>query len=459
MPRLGRRTGQIFGVALMLASGIGLANVATTAAHADPAYSFGLGNSANVLTGVGSDTIEDILAAYTGADNGISYPALIDKNNVQLASFNAVVPGTFGQPPTLGCIITKPNGPLIDRPNGSGAGQKALSDELQGVAWPQAGQGSSSPAQPATCNQAGGSPVPLGNAIDFARSSSGPSTSSPDQLRFVPFAHDALGVACYDSYGHSSAGDACHVTTAQLQSGYSNTVAGTFTDTNGDLVGVCMVNPNSGTAKFWGTNPNGPINVSLATEQSAATASGCGSTLEEHNGNGFYNAVNNVTGFASQAGKPKAWVVPLSSGQWIAQFNGVSFDRNNMLRQTIAGVSMGEAVIDGNAQNVANGQLLAPNSTFYGTSYGRDVYVVVSTTALTQTALHGGVADIQLMFGNSPSATAPFTPGNSPLDTNTNGGAVICKTTAQSEAVTFGLETTLVAGHSCGVGLPSPFVS
>ena len=81
MLRFGRKAGQLLGAALMLASGAGLANVAATSAHADPSWSYGLGNSAKVLTGVGSDTIEDVLAAYNGEDNGLPYPALVDANH------------------------------------------------------------------------------------------------------------------------------------------------------------------------------------------------------------------------------------------------------------------------------------------------------------------------------------------------------------------------------------------
>jgi hypothetical protein len=467
MVRFGRKGVSVLGALVMGASGVGFLSAATVSAHADPAYSFGASNAAQVLAGAGSDTIQDVVNGFAGADNNKPYPPLLDVNNFQIASFDAVEPGTGvnGAPPVLGCIVTKPGGALFDRPNGSGNGLQMLSDALGTHNWPNstdattnapAGGVQGSAGQPAACNQnagaAGGVPIP-GTAIDFARSSSGAGSSAGgDQLRFVPFARDGVSVICYDATTHAnSAGDACHPTTAELNTGYTS-ATGTFTDGAGDTVGVCIMQPGSGTAKFWGGLPG---MGSAAGNQTAAAASGCnagGFIIEEHNANEFFTR---VTGLITGGSAIKAWVMPMSAAQWIAQGNGTAFDRSNQLRAVglAASPAGGMAPIDG--VTPVNGAFPAatPNPAFYagtGTvdNYGRDVYIVVSTPALTGTNKTGGVAAIQNMFGSTPT---------SPLNAEPGGVAVICQAAAQNEVKSFGFDTTLAAGHTCGVGIASSY--
>lgn len=111
------------------------------------------------LVGVGSDTTENLL-------NGLSTVV------TNLGSYDATGSSQ---------IQTRTGGPLFNRPNGSGSGQKALTASINPNGtdkWP-AGTG-----------------VDITGQVDFARSSSAPSGSLPGtQLTFVPFARDAVSFA------------------------------------------------------------------------------------------------------------------------------------------------------------------------------------------------------------------------------------------------------------------------
>jgi len=474
MLRFGRKGAQVLGAALMAASGVGLLNVATATAHADPAYSYGASNASQGIVVVGSDTIQDLMDGFMGANNNKTYAGLIDVNNFQIASFDAVEPGTGvnGAQPVYGCIITKLNMPTIDRPNGSGSGLQAYSDALQGKSWPNntdtTANGPSNgvqgiTGQPATCNQnggaAGGVPLP-GSVIDVSRSSSGPgNVNTGDQLRFVPFARGALGVVCYDATTHAgTANDACNVTTAELQSAYTG--GGTFTDAAGDTVGVCTPQPGSGTYKSWATDmdPSASASAAQAAETAAGVASGCNAgtpnyLIEEHNGNAF---LVRVQALISGGSGIKAWVYPMDFSQWTAQADGANVDRSANLRALSpfsGSPAGGQATIDGVAPTTGSAPNITINTNFYegvGTTinYGRDMYIVVSTPALTGTSKSGGNVDLQNMFGSTPT---------SPLNQEPGGVAVICQAAAQNLIHQFGFDTTLQAGHTCGVGLPSSY--
>src|ERR1700743_2486058 len=83
--------------------------VSATPAFSDP-------SSFRTLSGVGSDTIQDVM-------NGMGSAVPV------IGSYDAVDPATQV---AGGNIQTKAGGPSYIRPNGSGGGVKALSDSLEG---------------------------------------------------------------------------------------------------------------------------------------------------------------------------------------------------------------------------------------------------------------------------------------------------------------------------------------
>jgi hypothetical protein len=426
MIKFRRKTAQVLGAGLMAASGLGLVGLTqvSQAAHADPSWA-----SFHLETGVGSDTIQDVFDAYSGAANGTGYAALTSSaahGSFQVSSFDAFQPGTSS---TTGCITTKAGGSQFLRPNGSTYGREALSDLAQGLTWPQTGQALISGAVDTSCNA--GASVALTGAVDFARSSAGPAAGDTGTvLTYVPFAHDAVSAAYYDGYGD---GAVATLTQLQIHNAYLN---GTVTLGNGDVVAVCLPQAGSGTRKFWAT-VTGDTDAQM--EAAAATTDHC-TDLEEHNGNAFGT-------FAATAGAQataKDWIFPMSVAQWISQSNGRGADRSNTFRDICAGACVGKvdvASVDvanngtviapytgsyGTGPNGTNpGNTLAANSPFYSSTFGRNVYAVVPTNKIS-----GRTADQSL------------------IDLFSGSTSQICATGGQATAAAFGFDASL--GASCG---------
>lgn len=328
----------------------GLVNLTTTSAHADPAYA----TRSAIAVGVGSDTIQDVFDAFTGADpyppasnSNFFTPLHATTNNAQIASFDAVPAGSNAP----GCITTILGGPTFDRPNGSSKGIEALTDSLSAsTPWQAAGS---------TCTTA---PVNIQGQVDFARSSRGVKTAGTT-LTFIPVARDAVSFAYWD---HST-NVLSNLTSAQLKSLYSS-ASGTIT-VGTDTVKACLMQAGSGTRTFW----ENAIGVTDAQADAAATAAGCNG-LEENGANQFYSSVS-----ALPAGTDA--IIPFSVGSWISQANGAALDRSATGRT--GGVNLGG--IDGSGTPYTG---IAPNeaplATFYAsTTYGRDTYVVVPTAKLS----------------------------------------------------------------------------
>jgi hypothetical protein len=138
-------------LALCLAVSGSLGTAFIGSAHADP-------KQYNALVGVGSDTVQDVMNAFSGNTNNVNYVPLQSSSATsfrQVVSFDAVPPaGTSGA-----CISPKIGGGSFNRPNGSGAGRRALSRAIDGTGYGDA-----------SC----GGPIDISGQVNFARSSAGP---------------------------------------------------------------------------------------------------------------------------------------------------------------------------------------------------------------------------------------------------------------------------------------------
>jgi hypothetical protein len=360
--------------------------------------------------GVGSDTLQDLFNAYSGAEpypNVQTAQAVKDytplrtslaTKNKQISSFDAVDAVTG----TPGCITTKLGGATFDRPNGSSDGVAALSHAQDGTGWQKAG----------TC---AASPGNVSGQIDFSRSSRDHNAVAGTNLTFIPFARDAVSFAFFD---HNT-GNLALLTKTQLTSLYSS---GTGTITVGtDTVKACITQQGSGTTKFWET----AIGVTDAQAQAASAASGCSanpSTLEENGGNSFFTFAN-----AQPAGTDV--VVDFSVGSWISQANGTALDRSANARAgfvDLGAIDPGTGTLGKPYTGTPGTE--APSTTFYtDTTFGRNLFVVVPTSKLA--GLHSDPGLVSLFSG---------------------GTSAICSSAAQTTAHSFGFDSLTGAEGTCG---------
>ncbi len=282
-------------------AGLATLTAMTTSAQADPSF-------VSAYAGVGADVTQDVYAGLSGASPAPPastthfYLPLASSgatNSKTIDSFDAAPAG--GTTLNPGCITTKLGGPSFDRPNSTTAGIAALLAAVNGTGW----QNSS-----ASCT---GAAVNVTGQIDFARAARGPK-SSGTTLTFVPFARDALGVLEFD---HGT-GHLATLTTAQLTALYSSST-GTST-INGDTVYACLTISGS-TPR---SNLESAIGVSDSTANTAANAAGC-NNIQQNSGDNFYT-------FASTLPSGSDAVIPISSGSWIGQANGVGVDRSSSAR-------------------------------------------------------------------------------------------------------------------------------
>lgn len=294
------------------------------AAQADPSA-----GTYKTLSGVGSDTIQDV-------ENGLAtaIPAI--------GSYDATGSAT---------IQTKSSGPSFQRPNGSGAGQNALSASLDGSLF-STGVGTATES--------------ISNQVDYARSSSGPSTSLPGtDLTFIPFALDAVTYAvnaASDFPRDIPLGTAAQMTQTPkpftLRNIY-NCLVTHYTDGDGNsiLIRPLLPQQGSGTRKFW---------LQTLGITDGASLPGCvtdlSNSVEEHNGT-----------FLTGPGD----IAPFSVAQWIAQGNWsalpapVTERRGDVVLGSIGGVKPFTI-------GVGTGAVL--NTSFPVT---RNVYNVVGTSRLS----------------------------------------------------------------------------
>jgi hypothetical protein len=350
-----------------------------TQAQADPVSTTG-------YVGVGSDVTQDFFDSLSGAAAPDSSTTTFftplhtsaSQDNRVVQSFDAFPAG--GSTLNPGCITTTFGGPAFDRPNSSTAGINALLAAING--------GNSWENSSASCT---GAEVNVTGQINFARSARGPKTSG-STLTFIPYGRDATAILV-DDHGD---GNLNTLTTAQLKSIYSSTTG--QTNIGGDEVEGCL--PLSGSAVR--SNLESAIGVSDATASAEAEADDPSGTtdcsqVQQNSGNAFYNT------FATNLPSGTDAIIPISSGDWIGQANGVSVDESATARSnglflasiTDGSTSLGEPY-KGTIPN------LTPNTTYYqDTNYGYNLFTVVPSSKLSGTFEDLGLVSL---FDGSTSA-------------------------------------------------------
>ncbi|MEV6053115.1 Ig-like domain repeat protein [Streptomyces sp. NPDC052107] len=339
-----------FTATLVAAAAVAGGLALTSPAHADPTPA----GTFRKLVGVGSDTTQDVLNALAGDTvNKKSYAdtAVKSASGAGIASYDAIEPGTGS---TTSNITTRSGGPSFLRPNGSGKGRLALSESLTGDKYPDS------------------SGVAIKNQIDFARSSSGPSTSGTT-LTYIPFARDAVGVAV-----KGSALDT--LTVDQLHDIYS----GTLTKVNGQTVHPKIPQSGSGTRKFF-LSAIGLTDATLSPDIPTVQENQADSAVEEDGA-----------------------LVPFSVGSWIAQNNDVAPDYSKQAAADGAHLAAVQLPGDTGATTpviTVNGKLSPVTAYYENATFGRDVYNVVPSRAIDPTSIFFD-KDLYDVFVSSGSHTA-----------------------------------------------------
>ena len=251
---MGKLTRMMAGVASVAAAAALVAGTVTAASAATNDPPKGITPAAYDIVGVGSNTTEYVMDAFSVAYN--KTVKTHNANNPDFYSYDALplgvnVPGNYKIKPKAGCTI-------IARPDGSGQGVDAL-DKTQAIKYK------------------GGSY----QCVDFARSSGGRKPAypadKPGGIVFVAFAKDAITWAARSAAKGGTDAPAS-LTTAQLKAIF------TCTDTNWKQVGgksgpikVYLPQAGSGTLstweKFMGITNLGAC-VSQAPEENEGTYAG-----------------------------------------------------------------------------------------------------------------------------------------------------------------------------------------
>ena len=240
----------------------------TVSASADPTPA----GTIKPIVGVGSDTTQDVV-------NGLGTVV------TAIGSYDAQGTAT---------IKVSAAGPTFARPNGSTQGVQALSASANAGGnrtWPAANG------------------VSIAGEIDFARSSSGPSSSFVGtDLTFIPFARDAVTYAVNaasdfprDIALGNSTQDALVPAPLTLRNIYRCAVT-TYTDSDTNSVTIRPLIPQtgSGTRSFWLQA------LGLTEGQILGCASDLGGTIQEHDGSLIRGAGD---------------IVPFSVAQYLSQSN------------------------------------------------------------------------------------------------------------------------------------------
>jgi hypothetical protein len=251
------------------------AAVALVACAAVPAFADPTAGSFKTLSGVGSDTIQDVLNGLGSQISAIGSYDAVDTNGV-----------------AGGNIQTKAGGATFVRPNGSGAGLNALSDSIQGGSHTWNG-------------------VNVKDQIDFARSSSGPSSSAPGTaLTFIPFAQDAVTYAVNqgsDFPRNLPLGSSADATNKLTLYNIYHCTRTTYTDGDGNAVTIHPYVPqaNSGTRNFW-LGKLGLTDAAIAGTCVSDTKPDGTTKIQEHDGTTLTDPGD---------------IVPFSISQFISQGN------------------------------------------------------------------------------------------------------------------------------------------
>ena len=339
----------------------------------------------SAVVGVGSDTVQDVMNALAGTTNGVQYTPINSGSASsfrQEISFDATVP--TGGADT--CLTAKLNGPTFTRPNGSGAGRKALyaASGLSSAGWTGSAIGALG-----VCATA----VDISGQVDFARSSAGPAAGDlGTDMTYIPFGRDGVSFGYYRAAGSP----VTSLTRAQL-----TTLFTTGPQTIGGVrIVPCGIQTSSGTYSFWNT-----VTTATAAQEATATTE-CNAListgrLEENDGTAL-----KLRGDAEQTSSPGTEV--------IVGFSAASFiAKSNLVAPGLPPAGVGIGAISDNGSGVPLGSpvagtapALTPTSGFYSDSvFGRNVYVVLPTTVATGP---GNVA-IKALFVNNTSAICQAT--------------------------------------------------
>lgn len=335
------------------------------------------------LVTMGSDTTQDILDAFTGEVNGTRFIPLRSSEasgHTQIASWRAVNLDAGGSPEQC---VEPAGGILVDRPNGSGNGRRALTSAFTGVGWGRTD---------VACTTQYAS---MAGLIDFSRSSSGASGTSGD-LTFVPFARDALQFA-YSAPDAASA--VSNLTTQQVRDLHTNAGGPAELTIGGTRIIACRIQDGSGTYESWfedmflvGPNSTDENTLETSTSECArafdAVQAGIDG-IQEHDPQGLFdvcerirNGYTPVGGGAAVPAEPDTQcIIGYSAANWVAQFNGVGSRSLPITPTAGTGGEFNLGTRDGGvvAYNIAGGEA-SPNETYYAdTTFGRDVYNVIPT--------------------------------------------------------------------------------
>lgn len=261
-----------------------------------------------VVIGVGSDTIQDVMNAFSSSMSLTTNPQTV-------GSWNAVLYDPAGNiiQSSIHSSITTKSGCTFTRPNGSGEGVNALRHSLN----------TSTTAPQLTA-------APAAGCVDWARSSSGPAAadqSPTGQLVYVPFAEDAVATA---TGGTTNIAAANSFTVADLHNLYNCTTVvkgtvsyvpdGSVTDATHQPIHLYVPQAGSGTRNFWSSAAE--INFPAATDAQLPACvhpnytDGTGTHLvEEHDGSALAADPNGLA--------------PFSIAQFISQANGSGPDRRH----------------------------------------------------------------------------------------------------------------------------------
>jgi hypothetical protein len=333
--------------------------------------------------GVGSDTIQDVTNAFAGNTNGINYTPLQSSaasGSRQIISFDAIPPAGV----TGACITVKPGAPTIDRPNGSGAGLKAISRAIDGTGYGNTAAGF-----------ACGGINNVSGLIQFVRSSAGPTAGdTATDLTYIPFGRDGVSFAAYRANG----APVTSLTRADLTALFT-----TGPQTIGGVrIVPCGIQSGSGTFKFWNTVTTASTTAEAAAtaECNALVANALGGRAEENDGNALKARGDALAAVPATANDEV--IIGFSAASFIAKSNGVAAGAPP------AGVSMGSisndgviippAIVGQNLGSPVSGTApnLTPNATFYASAiFGRNVYNVFPTAVITS---QFGNTDLKSLF-------------------------------------------------------------
>jgi hypothetical protein len=368
--------------------------VAAGSAQADGSFT--------IFHSAGSDTIQAVEAAL-GDNSGVINASGGAKATIY--SYDAVTGNTTSGYQTHATAVTA-SGQSFVRPNGSGEGRLALAYANNNLPWPST-----------SVNDTKG--VSLAGQIDIARSSGKPSAPGSD-VTAVPLARDAFGVAIVQTAAGYAAHPVDSLTNAQVHDLYTTAGISGGNTVNGVTLVPWLPQSGSGTrgdfiSKLAGITGNGqsieptktssdlvPVAHQHEENTLAATGSGACSTS-----NYFCSMLpsDNTT----------AYVIPFSAAQWISQQAGAQKTEDTT---TITGAHT--ELVSLNAAADDTGSSLQPYTTggtdthgddtdeavqdYYAGFWGRDVYNVVPTAAITGTNANSALAKYLSKNLTSPAA-------------------------------------------------------